>query len=209
MPDDEVDELRERTGELDAGGTAPGDHEAQRPVVGRARSGRRDRRLLEALQHRVAQQGRLGERLQSERMLGDSGHTEVLGDRTRCDHEMVVGDLRRVTEPHGMTGRVDGDDLTESDLDLLASQDRAQRDADVLRLQSRGRDLVEQRLERVMVPTVDQRDARVEVPPPARTREPTDDRESTEAPTDDDDADGRRAGAVTRPAVRSPCSSRA
>ncbi len=97
-----------------------------------------------------------------------------------------VGHARRQNEPvvryrlaadlHRPGLEVDAGRLTEEDTDVVLSpEDRADRGRDVGRREDGGRHLVEERLERMVVPAVDERDPTRGVPEPAhdaQTSEP-------------------------------------
>ena len=75
-------------------------------------------------------------------------------------HEVVVADGLAVGQAHGLGGGIDARHFAEHDLyRLLAAEDAADGLGDVGRRQRRRRDLVEQRLEQMMVVTVDHRHA--------------------------------------------------
>ena len=114
-----------------------------------------------------------------------------------------------------MTVRAAGSsDATSAELDVdvgVVAEELAQRERDVAGGQLRGRDLVEQRLELVVVVAVDQRDADVVL-----ARQPPDAADAGEAAADDDDVQlpsrsrdmrglrSRRAGAPRRSSRWSP-----
>jgi hypothetical protein len=82
--------------------------------------------------------------------------TEVAGPTAEGEDEEVVGLLDAVDEDHAAV-RLDVPDLAEADTDVgTVAQDAAQRLGDLGSGKTCGRDLVEQRLEQVVVLTVDQ-----------------------------------------------------
>jgi len=128
---------------------------------------------------------RVGERLETEGMLGNAGDAEILRDRPSSQDELVVGDRRAVGEFPDPAVGVDTGDLTEANVPTHApAQDGPEADADVLGLQDRGCDLVEQWLEGVMVAPIHERDAKGGRPPPCR--EFADEGEPAEPTTDHD-----------------------
>src|SRR5262249_40508672 len=77
-----------------------------------------------------------------------------------ADQQVIVGELRLVTQ--GNTPRIDIDrgDLGQDDLGvLLVPQHRANRGRDVGWVEPGGRHLIQHRLEQVVIPTVDDGDA--------------------------------------------------
>lgn len=83
---------------------------------------------------------------------------EVGMGRAGRDNQVVVRYFP-VTQDHFVRGRVDRCGLAEKHFDVrLAPQDAPNRARDVARIQCRGRDLVKQGLEQVMVSAIDQRD---------------------------------------------------
>ena len=75
------------------------------------------------------------------------------------EHQRVIGQRIAVIEQHALSCRIDAADICEQRRHLLASaQQVADRPGDFRRRQRSGRDLVEQRLEQMMVAAVDQRD---------------------------------------------------
>ena len=91
------DQLGERAAELHPGGAASGDHERQAAVVHQLRVGVR---LLEAPQDGAAQVGRVGDRLERDRVLGDAGHPEVARHRAGGEDQHVVGDRDAAVDEH-------------------------------------------------------------------------------------------------------------
>ena len=84
--------------------------------------------------------------------------------RTGGEDERIRRPVLPTRRPDGLRGRVDRRDLGEFHVHVLVLGEHApQRVGDVARCQLRGGDLVEQRLELVVVVAVDQRDADVVV----------------------------------------------
>jgi hypothetical protein len=91
---------------------------------------------------------------------------------TGRDDEVVVRDLALV-EHHGATRDVDVLHVRHPHLDVpLIAEHVPDRRRDVGGRERRGRDLVEQRLEQVMIATVDQRDANRRTPQCAGAAQP-------------------------------------
>jgi hypothetical protein len=83
--------------------------------------------------------------------------SKVVRDGASRDDERVVADLPTAREHYLMAGDIDIDHFAEAHLGvLLAFQQDAQRGGDVGRGKAAGGDLVEQRLEKMEVPPVDQ-----------------------------------------------------
>ena len=79
---------------------------------------------------------------------------------TSRDDEIVVGNAAAFRE-HLAARRVDARNLRQNDLGVpLPTQDAADRRRNICRRQARGRDLVEQRLEQVIVVTIDDHDVK-------------------------------------------------
>ena len=114
-------------------------------------------------------------RVEREAVLGRPVGAEEVGSRPRRHHEEVPGQLGPVGETNGLTVGVERDDLALVHGDLgQVPEDRPQRPGDVLDRQLRGRDLVEQRLELVVVVAVDQVDVDVRLGQRVRARHPGD-----------------------------------
>ncbi len=72
------------------------------------------------------------------------------------EHQVVEGQAALAVDEHRMAGPIDAGDPAELDRGVgLAAQDRADRPGDVGGRQGGGRDLVEQRLEQMVVALID------------------------------------------------------
>ena len=156
-----VDQVGQRPGRFDAGRPAAHDHEVQRALVDQRRV---PVGLLEDGEDARAQPLRVVERVERERVLAAPGVRKKLGCEPAAntiasplnDWPSVV-----VTVCDAGSTRLD---LGELDVDVrVAVEQLAQREGDVARRQLRGRHLVEQRLELVVVVAVEQRDPHVVV----------------------------------------------
>ena len=118
--------------------------------------------LLESAEDPLALRERVRERLHPGRELGELVVSEVRLPDARPDDEAVVGKRQHLPV------RANGGDLLRCDVDrghvgqlhgrvLLALQDVASRRSDLSRREDPGRDLVQQRLEEMVVRPVDQR----------------------------------------------------
>ena len=145
---------------LDAG--RPGaDHDESHPRLAR-------RRIVEPLgaferaDDACADAKRVVERLQARRVYRPIVMAEVAVRCTCGDDQVVVRQRLLTVEPHLPGRRVDADHLGLQDCQVaalhLGAQRVADRRADGRRAQARGRHLVQQRLEQVVVGAVDQRD---------------------------------------------------
>ncbi len=151
-----VEELGQRTGHLDAGRPGAGDHEREQTIVDQRGL---DGRLLEASQHVVPQRVRVIQRVERETELLRPRDAEVVRGRAHREHERVVGDRVLAVDVHDLGVRVDADDLPHPALDVRSvAHDGAHRVRDVAAVEPCSRDLVEQRLERVVVALVDHHD---------------------------------------------------
>ena len=132
----------------------------------------------------------VGERLQPGRVALPFVVAEVAVRHAGGDDEMVPGDRLAAVERGGPRGDVDRSHLRLQDRQVaarhLAAQRVADRRAHRRRAQARGRDLVEERLEQVMVGAVDERDL------DRRLRERPHRLDAAEAAADDEDARPRR-----------------
>ena len=80
--------------------------------------------------------------------------------RARRDDEVVVGDLA-IDQFHNPPLEVDGRRFGEDHIRIfLVRDDRSNRICDVARIERRGGDLIEQRLEEMKIAAVDDRDVR-------------------------------------------------
>ncbi len=151
---DHIDrQLLDSAGELDPGGPCADDDEGE---VRRARTGIRfDFRALERAQQARADEGRLLHGLHPRRKMAPLLVPEVVVDRTRREHQIVVADSGS-GGAHLARGEVHCIHLREQHARvLLVAQDGADRLGDVRRGERRGGDLVEQGLQEVIVVAVD------------------------------------------------------
>ncbi len=156
-----------------------------------------DGRHLEGAEDPPAQLEGVVDRLHSGRVAGELVVAEVRLVHPGGDDQAVVGDLE-VPEMGGRGGvhdpllEIEPRHLGQLDADVLvAPDDVTQRRGDLPRREHAGGDLVQQRLEQVVVASIDQRDV------DGRMGEMPDRQQPTEAPADD-----RRPGAApTRPAI--------
>ena len=123
------------------------------------------------------------DRLQAWRVVGPGVLAEIRVARAGRDDERVVRERLAVGESDLAGHRVDVDGLTQEDARVrLVAKDVAERLGDLGRREGSGRDLVEQRREDVVVPTVEQDDVHV------RAAESLGRIEAAEAPAHDEHA---------------------
>ena len=144
-------------GHFDAGRAGADDDERQQ-----RRAPRRIGLALGALEgdeDAPPQRGGVLQRLQARRERLPFVMAEIGVARAGGEHQRVVGQGIAVIEQHALARGVDAAHVGKQRRHLLASaQQIADRPGDFRRRQRRGRDLVEQRLEQMMVAAVDQRD---------------------------------------------------
>jgi hypothetical protein len=148
-----VGDLGDRAGELNPGRTAANDDEGQQrpPPLGVVRL----LGLLESVQDPAPDVEGVVERLEARReglplVVAEVGVAGAGGD------DQVVERQLALVEDHRLPLEVDVDDLGHHDPDVrLFAEDAADRLGDVRRREDRRRHLVEQRLEQVVVVTVD------------------------------------------------------
>src|SRR6185503_17522666 len=179
-------DLRQRAGQLDAGRAAADDdeREASRAPrgIGLALG------ALEGEQDARADVERIFERLQARCERRPGVIAEVVVGRAARHDEVVVGDGGAVLEEQFLFARKDLPDLAEQHRRvLLPLQDVADRRRDRRRRKPRGRDLVAERGEQVVVCAIDHGYA------DRRSRKSLRRPETAEAATDDDDAGRRHA----------------
>jgi hypothetical protein len=149
--------LGERAGQLDAGRAATDDREMQPRVASRGIA--LGLCVLEREQQAPAQQQCVVERLQARCVRGPLVVSEVGVSCAGREQQRVVVDRVAVAEHDSPRRRFDANDVGQADFHVrLGTQDVPQRRGDVRRRQSRRRDLVQQRLEQMMVRTIDERD---------------------------------------------------
>ena len=138
---------------------------------------------LECAEDPPAQLERVVDRLHPRRVVRELRMPEVRLARAGGDDQAVVGDLAAAIQRldrEAARAEIDGDDLAEHDAGVpLVAQHVAHRRRDVALGEDPRRDLVEQRLEQVVVGPVDERDVDVGAPQPPGGEEPA------EAATDD------------------------
>ena len=106
----------------------------------------------------ILEADRIGERVHRERMLGGAGGAEEVDLGAEREHEVVVGQRLHPVEPHLLLLQIDGGDVGLVDGDVgLVVEEIAQRMSDGRGLEQVGRDLVQERLEGVVVVLVDER----------------------------------------------------
>jgi hypothetical protein len=150
--------LREQLGHRARGlhaGRAPADDDAgERAGLGEARlvlGG------LEAAEDVVPEPDGLGQRVQREGVVGDARDAEVVRGRPGREHERVVAEEGAVLELDPASVAVEADHGPELHLDVrVVGEQGSDRVGDVALVEAGRRDLVEERLEGVVVPAVDQ-----------------------------------------------------
>ena len=151
---DLVDEVGQRAGDLDAGRAGPDDDEGQSSQV---EAGGIEVGVLEDLQDPVPEPLGVDRRVEGERVLGRSRYAKEVGLGAHGQHQMVAAEGLALSARHGPGRRVDGHDLTVLDRDRRRLAEHGpQGPSDIGRGQLRGRDLVQQGLELVVVVAVDQ-----------------------------------------------------
>ena len=150
-----VDEVGHRARRLHTGGSGADDHEVQRPLVDAGGVGVGG---LEDLDQPGAQRLGVIEGVQRQGVLLGPGRVEEVGTRSDREHQVIPGEDLTVGGRDGPRGRIDGrhGDLLHVDRRLVL-EDAAQGTGDVAHGQFPGRDLVEERLELVVVVLVEQR----------------------------------------------------
>ena len=149
-------DLRQRAGELDAGGAGADHHEGE-PRQAARRVGLA-LGALEREQDAAADLQRVVEGLQGRRKRRPSVVTEVVVDRAGGDDQLVVGKLAAVLQGHRAPRRVHASRLAHQDGDVaLPGEDVPDGPRDLGGGKPGGRDLVEQRGEQVMIGAIDHR----------------------------------------------------
>ena len=175
-----VDHVRERAGELDARRPTADDDEVQRALVdqgGVAIGG------LEHAEDLRAQPRRVIEGVERERVVRRARGAEEVRLRSGRQHDRVPAVLAPVRGRDGQLLRIERGHVLELDVDVRpVVEQAAQRVGDVGRRELARRDLVEQRLELVVVVAVQQRDLDVVL-----LRQPLRGPDAGEAAADDDD----------------------
>ena len=174
-----VDELRQGPRDLDTGGPAADDEEVQDTVVEQLRDGIS---RLEEAQRVVAHAHRVLERVEGECELVGSRDPEEVRGRPAGDDEVVERDRVLVLEQHLVTVPIDTRDQALAEQHpALTPEQPTNGIGDISGVEPARRDLVEQRLELVVVVLIDHGDIDRSVLQPLRGVEPT------EACPDDDD----------------------
>ena len=152
-------DLRQRAGQLDAGRSRADDHEVQ-PRLLPVRIGLALGRF-ERAQHAAPDLQRVLDGLQPGRVLLPFRMVKVRMRGAAGDDEDVV---RQFAVGHGDDAAIgiDGLYVTHDHADVfLFAQHGPDRRSDIARIERRGRDLIQQRLEEVVVAAVDERDPRL------------------------------------------------
>jgi hypothetical protein len=152
-------ELGHGAGSLDPGrATADHDH-VQRTVLDELRVAVR---RLPALEHVILEPHRIRERVERKRVLGRPVHAEEVDLRAERENEVVVSLRRELVEADLARLQVDSSHpvLVDADVVLLV-EEVADRMADRGLLEQARRDLVKQRLERVVVVPIHEHDVDV------------------------------------------------
>src|SRR6516164_4273446 len=117
--------------------------------------------MLEGCQYPMANEGCIVHTLQSRCKGRPKIFTEVAVRRPGCDDEIVVGELKlkAVSQQLSPLGVNAADGRQNHPRIELVAENGAYRNGDVSRRESRGRNLIEQRLEQMIVLAVDKCDA--------------------------------------------------
>ena len=173
-------DLGQRPRELDAGWSSADDHE--REQIALSASILLTLGALERDQDAPPDRDGILERFESRRIRLPVAVTEVRVLRSGRDDQPVVVERAAVGELDASRGDIDARRIREQHSHVPdAAQDPADRRGDVAGRERRGRDLIQQRLEDVMVTAIDQRDANVRVAKSASSGQPA------KAAADDDD----------------------
>ena len=149
-------QLRDGPGQLDPRRPAPDDHEGQEPPL-RARIGPA-LGPLEGQEDAPADAGRVVQLFQPRRRRLPVIVSEVVVARAGREDQVIVGD-GLLPEGHGAALYIHARDLAQEHAGIaLAAQHAPDRPGDIARRQRRGRDLVEQGLEEMIIPAVDDGD---------------------------------------------------
>ena len=161
-----LEKLHERAGHLDARGTAADDDEGQTAGLVDLRIGVGG---LELLQDVRADRDGVGDGLQREGVLVHAGHAERARHRARGQHEPVEGNGLTLGGEQLVARPVDSAHGAQSGVHVgPAVEDATHRVGDALGVEAGGGDVVEERLEGVVVALVD--DHHVDVAARERTR---------------------------------------
>ena len=150
-------ELGDRACEFHAGGARADDGEGHQPLalglVGRGLG------ALEGQQDAAADQGGVVHALEARRNARPVVVAEIIVRGAGGEDQPVVGELAPVVEPRDFSLLIHAGNFAEQHARIgLVAQHAADRPGDVRRIQARGRDLVQQRLEQVEVAAIHHRD---------------------------------------------------
>ena len=179
---DQVDDLRQRSRQLDACRASADDDEAQHAAA--LRLVLLD--LVGALEHMedmVADVQRFLQRLHREGILLDALHAEEIRRRARRQDEIIVGHLA-VVRDDDLALLVQAAQSCHEEIDVLVvAEEGADGVGDLVRRKERSRKLVKQRLEKVKIAAIDDHDVEALV-----LDQIADDLDSAEACADNHDA---------------------
>ena len=148
-------DLGEGSGDLDTRRAAADNHYVERP--GRHQLGIRGRQF-KPTQHACPDAERVIEALERQAVLGCTGHAAEVRLEAGREHEIVEADPVAARENELVAVPVDTARYAKAEVEVVSSAEEASdRVCDVLDVQKRVRDLVDQRLEEVVVVYVDQR----------------------------------------------------
>ena len=154
-----ADHVGERAGRLDAGRAAADHDEVQRAAV--EQRGVAVGSLEQAEDPRAQARG-VVVAVEREGVLLGARRAEEVRDRAGGHDDRIAGQGLSLGHRHGSPGGVDGGDVAELDVDVrVLPEQLAHLEHDVARGDLAGRDLVQQRLELVVVVAVDERHAHV------------------------------------------------
>ena len=149
-----VHEVGERSGGLHSGRARADDHEVERAPLDELGV---VRRFLEQLEDSCAQPLRIGHRIQRQCVLLGAGRAVEVRPRASGDDEVVAGERLPIACRHGLRVRVDPRDLELAHLHRRGlREDRSDGSGDVGGPELGSRDLIEERLELLVVVTVDE-----------------------------------------------------
>ena len=164
-----VDRVGERARGLDPGRAGAHDHEVQGAAIDEARIA--VRRLEHGEQPRAQPLG-IVDRVERERVLVGARGMEEVGYRAEGQHQVVAAEGDPVGAGHGPGRRIDGRHVRHRHLHAVTlGEHRSQRPRDIRGLHLCRCHLVEQRLELVVVVTVDQPDGHAVLRQPLGARD--------------------------------------
>ena len=149
-------DLRDRAGHFDPGGAAADDDESEQTPL---RSGvGHELGLLEGNQNAAADAGRILDTLQARRIIGPFVVTEIGMHSAGRDHQIIVSNVAEIGVQQ-LLRRIDAVHLFHQHRHIrLSAQDVPNWPGHIGRRQRRGRHLIEQRLEAMMVLAIDHDD---------------------------------------------------